>query len=204
MLRPLENRFPAPDLVGLQPSGIIVLGGAIDQVIGASRGQVTIVEAATRLTEGAVLARRFPKSRLIYTGGSSALSSQIGGEAEDAERLWVDLGIDADRITLEDRSRNTDENARYSRDLLRPQPGERWLLVTSADHMPRSVGLFRAAGFSVIPYPVDYRTTGTWRDLQPNRDLSAGLASFDFASREWIGLVAYRLSGRISTFFPGP
>ena len=204
ILLPLENRFPQPGLDALEPNGVIVLGGAIDEIIGAARGQVTIADAGTRITEGAVLARRFRKARLVYTGGSNALLMQTRGEAEDAKRLWVKLGIDADRITLEDRSRNTYENAHYARDLLHPRPDERWLLVTSAYHMPRSVGLFRAAGFSVIPDPVDYRTTGTWRDLQPNVNASAGLARFDVAVREWIGLVAYRLSGKIPAVVPGP
>ena len=204
MLRPLEDRFPQASLKDLQPDGIVVLGGAIDQVIGAARGQVTISESATRITAAAELARRFPKARLVYTGGSAALVSEIGGEAEDARRLWVSLGIDPARITIEDQSRNTDENARFVRDLLRPASGQTWILVTSAYHMPRSVGLFRAAGFPVVPDPVDYRTTGTWRDALPNLQLSFGLARLDFVTREWIGLLAYRLSGKIADVFPAP
>ncbi len=204
MLGPLENRFPQPSLDNAAPDGIVVLGGAIQQVIGATRGQVTVSDAATRITAGAVLARRFPAARLIYTGGSNALISEIGHEAEDAKRLWTDLGIDPARITIEDRSRNTAENARLTRDLLRPQPGQRWLLVTSAYHMPRSVGLFRAAGFNVLPYPVDYRSSGTWRDLLPSFEIGSGLSRLDFATREWIGLVAYRLSGRTAAVLPAP
>ncbi len=204
MLRPLEDRFPQASLEGVQPEGIVVLGGAIDQVIGAARGQVTISDAATRITAAAALARRFPDARLVYTGGSNALVSAIGGEAEDARRLWVTLGIDPGRITIEDQSRNTDENARFVRDLLRPSPGQTWILVTSAYHMPRSVGLFRTAGFPVVPFSVDYRTTGTWRDALPNLQLSVGLARLDFVTREWIGLVAYRLSGKIADVFPSP
>ena len=204
MLRPLENRFPQPSLDIAAPDGIVVLGGAIQQVIGATRGQVTMWDAATRITAGAVLARRFPTARLVYTGGSNALASEIGGEAEDARHLWTDLGIGPARITIEDRSRNTAENARFTHDLLQPRPGQRWLLVTSAYHMPRSVGLFRAAGFEVLPYPVDYRSTGTWRDLLPTVEIGSGLTRLDVATREWIGLVAYRLSGRTAEVFPAP
>ena len=67
-------------------------------------------------------------------------------------------GLDARRILVETRSRNTYENAVYSKELAQPQPGQIWLLVTSANHMPRAVGCFRAVGFDVIPYPVDYDT----------------------------------------------
>lgn len=208
MLRPLEDRFPAPspgDLAaGPAPAGIVVLGGAIDQVIGAARGQVALGDAAARLTAGAALSRRFPGAALVYTGGSNALLSEVGDEAADAERLWIDLGVDPARVVLERASRNTEENATLTRDLVHPKPGQRWLLVTSAYHMPRSVGLFRAAGFDVVPYPVDYRSTGTARDLAPTSELSSGLRRLDVAAREWIGLAAYRASGRIAELFPAP
>ena len=203
-LLPLENRFPRPPLDGLDPAGIIVLGGAIDQVISATRGETIVADAGSRITEGAVLARRFPSARLLYTGGSNALMGTIGSEAGDAKRLWVALGIDSDRIMIEDKSRNTAENAEFTQALLRPRPEQRWILVTSAYHMPRSVGLFRAVGFRLVPYPVDYHTTGTWRDFEPNRDASLGLARLDFTLREWIGLVAYRLAGKTDALLPGP
>ncbi len=204
MLRPLEDRFPLPSLEGPAPAGIVVLGGAIDQVIGAARGPVTVADAATRLTAGAALSRRFPDAVLVYTGGSNSLLSEVGGEAADAKRLWIDLGVDPSRVLVEETSRNTEENARFTRDLVRPRAGQRWILVTSAYHMPRSVGLFRAAGFDVLPYPVDYRSTGAARDFAPTAEVSAGLRRLDMAAREWIGLLAYRASGRIADVVPGP
>ena len=205
ILRPLEDRFPVPAIDdGPAPAGIVVLGGAIDQVVGAARGQVTMGSAGTRLTAGAALARRYPGAILVYTGGSNALVDAVAGEAQDARRLWIDLGIDPGRIRVEDAARNTEENARFTRDLLHPGAGQRWLLVTSAFHMPRSVGLFRAAGFDVVPVPVDYRSTGTARDLWPTADLAAGLERLDMATREWIGLLAYRLSGRTADVLPSP
>lgn len=205
LLRPLEDRFPQPSLDGFTPDGIVVLGGAIEEAIGAGRGQVTLSDAGTRVTAAAVLARRFPDARLIFTGGSNTvLTDAFGSESGDARRLWTDLGVDPARIVLERRSRNTDENARFTRDLLQPRPGQRWLLVTSAFHMPRSVGLFRAAGLDVMPYPVDYRSTGTPMDLEPTAEIGSGLKRLDMATREWIGLAAYRLSGRTADWFPAP
>jgi uncharacterized SAM-binding protein YcdF (DUF218 family) len=91
-----------------------------------------------------------------------------------------------------------------TRDLVAPKPGERWLLVTSAFHMPRSIGVFRAIGFEVEAYPVDWRTRG-WVDVRwPFEKLSAGLARTDVAVHEWVGLIAYRLSGRITELLPSP
>ena len=118
-------------------------------------------------------------------------------------RQLEDLGVAPDRIIAEDRSRNTIENAVFSRRLADPKPGQRWLLVTSAYHMPRSVAAFRAAGFPVEPYPVDWRTRGLIDALRPFSSLGEGLRRTDTAVREWVGLVAYRLAGKTTELFPG-
>ena len=109
-----------------------------------------------------------------------------------------------ERITLEDKSRDTLENARFTRELVQPRPGERWLLVTSAHHMPRSVGLFRSEGFSVEAYPVDYRTRGAIDLLRFFSTVGDGLRRTDTATREWVGLLVYRLTGRTAELFPAP
>jgi uncharacterized SAM-binding protein YcdF (DUF218 family) len=114
------------------------------------------------------------------------------------------LGVAHDRITAEEQSRNTLENAAYARLLANPKPGERWLLVTSAYHMPRAIAAFRAEDFAVDAYPVDWRTRGAG-DLQRGfSTLSEGLRRTDVATREWVGLVVYRLTGRSTELLPGP
>ena len=200
----LEQRFPTLPREGLEPYGIIVLGGAMDEVLGKSHSQVSMDEAGERMTESAALARLYPNAKLVFSGGSNAFFGAGVTEASEAERLWTSLGIAPLRIQLEDKSRNTYENAQFTRDFMRPQPGERWLLVTSAYHMPRAVGLFRAAGFEVTAFPVDYRSGALFSDLRPMREVSQGLHQFDVASREWIGLAAYWLSGKTTTVLPGP
>ena len=201
----LENRFPTLPQAGLDPTGIVVLGGAIDDVLGKSRGQVSLDEAAERMTEAVALSRLYPKAKLVFSGGSNSLLESDSTEAGDALRLWTQLGVEPARITLEDRSRNTYENAVLTRDLVKPKAGETWLLVTSAWHMPRAAGLFRAADFKVTPYPVDYRTPKELsRVLRPQRAIGQGLNLLDSAAREWIGLAAYRAAGKTDAFFPGP
>jgi uncharacterized SAM-binding protein YcdF (DUF218 family) len=181
-----------------------VLGGAIDEELGRARHQVILEEGAARLTEAVALARRFPQSRLVYAGGSASLGDSLSTEAQDAGKLWASLGIDPARIALEDRSRNTDENARFARDLIHPEPPQVWLLVTSAFHMPRAMGLFRKAGFNVLAYPVDYRSAGGTADWRLNYEASRGFRQFDVAIHEWVGLIAYRASGKIDELFPAP
>lgn len=203
LILPLEERFPAWDGNGT-PDGIIVLGGALDTLAGPARGEIGLNEAAERMTVVAELARRFPAAKIVFTGGSGRLIYRDATEADLAGRLLESFGIAADRIVLEDRSRNTQENATLTKALLQPQPGQHWLLVTSAHHMPRAVGVFRAAGFPVAAYPVDYRTRGTADLLRPFSSLGDGLRRTDTAVREWVGLGMYWLTGRTGALLPGP
>jgi uncharacterized SAM-binding protein YcdF (DUF218 family) len=204
IILPLEERFPPWDASRGAPTGIICLGGALDTVVSPVRGEVALNEAAERMTTMAELARRFPDARIVFSGGSGRLLYSGATESELAERLFVSFGIEKSRITLEDKSRDTAENARFARDIVKPKPNERWLLVTSAYHMPRAVALFREAGFAVEAFPVDYRTRGAVDMLRPFSTLGDGLRRTDTAVREWAGLIVYRLTGRTSELLPGP
>ena len=204
MLLPLETRFSSWDPHTGDPAGIIVLGGGVDPEITAIRGTPAINSSGARIVVAAELAIRYPKARLVYLGGSSSLRSTNFSEADAAEGIFKNLGIREDRMQLERKSRNTDENVRFSMQLVNPKPGERWLLVTSAFHVPRAMGLFRKAGITVDPCPVDWRTSG-WSDAYKfQTDWMAGLNLTDTAAHEWLGLIAYRLTGKIDDLLPSP
>ena len=204
LLRPLEDRFPQPPAQMAAPTGIIVLGGALDAGLTAAHGVPTLLAPGARLTAGAALARRFPNARLVFTGGSASIKGNGVPEALGVRDLWLSLGVPADRMIFEGKSRNTWENAVFTRTLVDPKPNETWLLVTSAWHMPRAMGIFREAGFNVTAYPVDYRTYGDDRDLQVPRVALDEMTMLDTAMHEWIGLVAYHLTGKTATWFPAP
>jgi uncharacterized SAM-binding protein YcdF (DUF218 family) len=204
LIIPLEQRFPPWDDTRGPPDGIVVLGGAITPDVSAARNDVALNEAAERITATVALARRYPDARIIYSGGTGALIFREGSEAASAVRIFESLGIPHARIIAEEQSRNTEENAVFSLLLAMPQPGERWLLVTSGYHMPRAMGVFRQAGFPVEAYPVDWRTRGPQDALRPFSTLGSGLERADTAAREWIGLLVYRLTGRSAALFPGP
>jgi uncharacterized SAM-binding protein YcdF (DUF218 family) len=204
LVYPLEQRFPKWDSSRGAPDGIIVLGGPIDADLSAAQGVPVIAAAADRLIAAATLAHRFPDARLVYTGGSPNLISNDAKEADYATGLLQGLGIPKSRLTMERLSRNTEENAEFSKQIVAPKPGERWLLITSAYHMPRSMALFRRAGFAVEAYPVDWKV-GTREDLfNCYARGSEGLQLVDTAAREWLGLIAYRITGKIDTLLPGP
>jgi uncharacterized SAM-binding protein YcdF (DUF218 family) len=204
LILPLEERFPPWDASRGAPTGIISLGGAFDTVVSAARHEVALNEAAERLTVMAELVRRYPEAHVVFSGGSGRLIYGGATEAELAARLFESFGIPKQRVILEGKSRDTDENARFTKELVLPKPGERWLIVTSAHHMPRAVGSFRGAGFPVEAFPVDYRTRGAADLLRPFATLGDGLRRTDTAVREWVGLVAYWLTGRTGDLFPGP
>ena len=204
LIIPLEDRFPPWDESRGPPDGIVVLGGTITPDVSVVRHNVAIDEAAERITVTVALARHYPNARIIFSGGNGGLVYRDGAEAAFAVRIFEELGIPHERVTAEEQSRNTIENAVFSKLLAMPQAGERWLLVTSAFHMPRAMGTFRQAGFPVEAYPVDWRTRGAEDLLRPFPTLAYGFRRTDIAVREWVGLLVYWLTGRSSALFPGP
>ncbi len=202
MLRPLEDRFPRPDPMPTKVTGIILLGGAIDLPVSLERHVTALNIRGDRLLAFLQLARRYPHARLVFTGGNASPFGGKGSEAQVARRLFLSLGISPRRMEFESRSRNTRENALFTYRLVDPKPGQVWLLVTSAADMPRAVGCFRAIGWPVVPYPVDYHTRANGAAWLPG--LSQGLTLADWAAHEWLGLVYYRLRGWIPSWFPAP
>lgn len=203
LIQPLEARFERADVDKGDIAGIIVLGGAEDRRLDGKRELMALNESAERITETAVLARRLPNARVVFSGGSDALIGTKIPEAVNTARLLTALGVSVERLTLEARSRNTAESAAYSKEIVAPKPGERWVLVTSAWHMPRSIGCFRAVGFEVEAWPVDYRSAGQFEWLKFHKRFPDGLQRLDFVVKEYVGLFAYRLTGRIGSLWPG-
>lgn len=203
MIGPLEDRFPVVRELAGPVHGIVVLGGAVQQHVTRYRGQPALTGGAERMTEFVALARRFPQARLVFSGGSGLLFDPAAKESETARLFFAQMGIAPARILFEADSRNTYENAVYTFRLVRPKPGERWVLVTSAMHMPRAVGVFRKAGWTPVPYPVDFQTYG------PDQagfgiNMLSGLVTLSVGLREWAALAAYRILGRTDAIFPAP
>jgi uncharacterized SAM-binding protein YcdF (DUF218 family) len=205
LLYPLEARFPPWDASRGAPDGIVVLGGSIKPELSAAHGVPVFGNSVDRIIAAAGLAHRYPKARIVFSGGSANLvSDDSSKEADHALAVFESLGISSERLIMERRSRNTLENAEFSKAIAAPKPGERWLLVTSAYHMPRSVGIFRKAGFTVEPYPADWQVGGRSDLLAfPIFSLEA-LGRVEVAVREWMGLTAYWITGKTDEFFPGP
>lgn len=190
LIEPLESRFEIPgDSFGVD--GIIVLAGSELVELSEVHAQPQINAAGDRLTTFLMLAARYPAARLVHSGAA---------ESEIARALILGAGVAPGRIAFEDRARNTCESAPATRELVMPSAGERWLLVTSAVHLPRAVACFRAADWDVIPYPTDFRSGSTrW-----SYDALGNLTNLDYAAHEWLGLFYYRLRGYTDELYPAP
>ncbi|MFT4821716.1 MAG: uncharacterized SAM-binding protein YcdF (DUF218 family) [Candidatus Pseudothioglobus sp.] len=202
LILPLESRFAANPTLPVKVDGIIVLGGAADPSLSAAWKQTEIGTAGDRLFALQSLARRYPQAKLVYTGGSGALLQQAHKGADWVEVLFTETTDISSRIQYERESRNTYENAVFSKALVKPLPGEIWVLITSAFHMPRSVGIFCQQSWPVLPYPVDHYGNKD-RLLRIELDLYEHLGVMRIAVREWIGLLAYRLTGKTSDLLAG-
>jgi len=197
LIRPLETSYPAnPALT--RGDGIIVLGGSEDARRSAYWDQVQINGAGERFTAALALARRFPTAKIIFTGGNGSLTDAFGAGVSGstvARRYFYEQGIPARRLMLESASRNTAENARLTFALVQPKPGQRWVLITSAFHMPRAMRSFERTGWTgLIPYPVDFRSGRFVDDI--GWDLAKNLKTLNTAVKEYVGLLIYTITNR--------
>lgn len=199
LAQPLESRFP-PEPTLCRIDGIILLGGGESPKLSADRGQPIVRDTSGKYFTAIELLRRFPEARLIVAAGSGAWDPEGTHETDVAAGLFRQAGVDPARIILETKSRDTYENFENAKAIASPQPGDRWVLLTAALHMPRSVAIARQVGFPVIPWPTDYLTKRAgllWDD-----NFAGSLQSLDSSFHEWIGLAVYRLTGRSAALLP--
>lgn len=196
ILHPLEARFEQPKLTHVD--GIIILGGVEEVELTAIWDQPVLNNRSERILAGLALAHAYPDAKLVFAGDSETLM-----RASPVQGLTTQIMAMADlsdaRFIREDQSRSTYENATLSKALVNPGADETWVLVTSAWHMPRSVGVFCKAGWSVTPYPVDYRSG---LNPRPTVRLGRHLSELGLAGKEWLGLVAYWASGKTDRLLP--
>jgi uncharacterized SAM-binding protein YcdF (DUF218 family) len=201
LMHPLETRFQRPVDMPRQVDGIIVLGGAERLALSADWSSAEVGDSAERILAAAELARRYPDAPVIFSGGSNLVQRPgLDIEGQVVTTLLTQAGIDKRRLRIDTRARNTVENFQMLTSLLPDRDG-RYVLVTSAFHMPRAVGVARKQIVNVIPYPVDYRSASPeWRYW--DFGLFSHLDVLEVAWHEWLGLTAYYLSGKTASWFP--
>jgi uncharacterized SAM-binding protein YcdF (DUF218 family) len=200
----LESRIPVTGQLPGNVAGIILLSGSERPAASEAYGEPQLGRHATRYVAALRLAQRYPDARFVYSGGSLKESGKgpLGTQSAVAAEILGSIGLDPARLTYESESRNSCDHAINVRKLVDPQPGEPWVVVTSAMHMPRVMACFEAAGWGdVIPHPTDFKVVlGPWGG--GTFQIADNLALLDDAAHEWLGLVYYRLSGRTNSLLP--
>lgn len=194
LLYPLESKYKVnPELE--QVDGIIVLSGSIDATRSAMWQQTVVNGSAERVLASLALVKKYPNAKLVYTGGSGKLTDQKHKAADAALELYKEHGLDTSKIIFEREARNTSENVIFTKKLVNPTKDEKWLLVTTAWHMPRSVAIFCKSEWPVIPYPVDFRTKPE-KLLRISWSFSGHLSNLNIGVKEWLGRFAYSITGK--------
>lgn len=192
LMRPIENQYPRPTLPQ-HIDGILILGGGLNADIYLTRGTPNSSYGLSRLVAGYELARRHPEARVVYSSGLLPVTNPHS-EAAAARAILTDLGLPPERLVIESKSRNTSENFVYSKAIVKPKPGETWVVVTSALHMPRTMAIAAKVGWPMLPWPADY-TTNTISKFGYT-EFTDNLDRADLAIHEDIGLIVYRLTGK--------
>lgn len=193
LLASLESKYQRPARMPDAIAGVIVLGGAFDTYLSGIHGVTVLNDGAERVLDGVALARRYPEATLVFSGGNGRITYRERTEAMDAAIFMKAYPDVAGRTRYEDRSRNTQQNAEMTLKMLKPEAGQKkWILVTSAYHMPRAVEMYKAAGWPpMVPWPTDYRTKGR-ADFMPHKlDILGNLYQSHLALREIIGQSVY-------------
>lgn len=192
----LEHQYAREPRIEDAPSAIVLLTGMTRN---PDRGEWELTESGDRLVETVRLAHRYPDAKIVVSGTFTDDDGSSRSEAKTIAGLITDMGVDATRVLLDEKSRNTYENAKESSAILASAfadaTGARGpiLLVTSAMHMPRAAACFRKAGVEVVPWPVDFHSRGLGpRGLFPGID---DMTQSYEALREYFGLLAYKVSG---------
>ena len=201
LIVPLERRFSL-DKLPYQIEGIVLLGGAINIEKSQVANEIVWYKESTRYIEALALMQHYPDVPVIFTGFSSSLFPGKLSEVDFARHFFEEMEENK-RIVYEGRARNTYENAIYSKELALGRLHKPWLLVTSAIHIPRSVGIFRKAGWNVIPAPVDYISDERFR-FEPMWFSIDRLYKVNRGVKQWIGLFVYYLTDKIDEIFPFP
>lgn len=198
----LERQYPTPQTLPARIDGVIVLGGAFEAYLTQKTGQIVANGDIERMLCFVDIAKAHPESKLVFSGGSGDILNPDARESEDAKKFFELAGLQGREILYETKSRNTFENAAYTKEMMTPEQGQVWVVVTSAFHMPRTMGIFGAVGWPVIPYQCDPKTDGTYGFFNRLPNATANFSALNIAIKEMIGLLVYYATGKSAFILP--
>jgi len=199
----LERQFPKPTAGDMPQNvdGIVVLGGAFLPAMTKTTGNITANDNIDRMFCFVKLARQYPNAKLVFSGGSGDILNPTARESDDAKAFFALSGLEGRNIVYEENSKNTYENVVFTNEIMNPKPEEEWIVVTSAYHMPRTIGIFQKIGWDITPYQCDQRTDGTYRLFTDLPNLAGNYGQINNALKEIIGSFVYYITGKSSSAF---
>ena len=197
----LETRVTVPNPLPESVDGILVLGGSVDWGVSQAWEQLSTNGTGERLMAANALAERYPEAKLVFTGIFKQIIPQEFLATSTDSALFTGPEYAGREIIFIGEARSTYEEALLSIEQLEPRPDERWMIVTSAWHMPRALETFRTQGWSLLPYPADHKSLSKVR-LSPSLDIMGNLDDLDEMVREWGALIIYNRTGRTERFLP--
>ena len=200
LLHSLEKNYHTNFLFPEKVDGILILSGSTNPFLTNQFNQISLNGSAERLTESIKLIKKYSNAKIIFSGGSGSIKYPELKHAKVANDFFIQMGLSTNNIIFEDRSRNTHENIIFSRKIVNPKINEKWIIVTSAFHMNRSIFIGEKNNWKFIPYAVDFKTMKKFRFV-PNLYLLSNINSFQQGSHEWLGLISYYLMNRTDKIF---
>lgn len=204
LTRALETAYP-PLPSGVKADMIVVLGGGTES-FESPRPMVEIGGAGDRILYAAKLYHEGRADRILFGGAYfSVLTGQKTSVASEMAEVAKLLNVPEDAILLQETSLNTAEEAVADAEILRKENAKKIIVVTSATHMYRAVGLFEKQGFEVVPAPTDYSySDAEWKTLTtltPEKwyqyviPQSGNIRALETALKEYLGIFVYRIRG---------
>jgi uncharacterized SAM-binding protein YcdF (DUF218 family) len=201
MITWLERHYPPVKELPGRVDGIIVLGGMFESYLSQTHGHISVNDHTDRVICFAELAKQYPRAVKIFSGGSGDYLHPDTRESTDAKQFMALTGLNRG-ILYEERSRNTYENALYSKELAKPEAGENWIVITSGYHLPRTMGIFEQLDWPVIPYACDQKTDGTYSPFERMPNVTYNFMMLNIATRELLGSIMYRITGKSAFILP--
>lgn len=191
----LENEYPPIEIKDLGFHKVtVVLGGSINNLTKYTN-QIELNSSAERLFSALNLYNNKKTEIILFTGGSGALFYNSLTESDLAKKFFFELGVNPNNLVFENESRNTKENAKFTKEILdKNKLNQKVILITSAFHMGRSVEIFKKYGIEVTPFPCDFRAihpnVPIYHKWVPN---TSALENSSIAIKEYIGRIIYKL-----------
>lgn len=191
----LEKDFFYNNELSSDIKGMVILSGATNPYLTKEHQKVSLGGSVERLTESIQIIKNNPSIKIIFSGGPAYINHPNLNDSDSAKIFFSQMGVDISKIIFEDNSRNTYENILFSKEIAKPKIDEKWIVITSASHMRRTINVSNKLNWKLIPYPTDFNVGKKFK-FNISYNFLQNFNHSNKAVHEWVGLVYYYLLGK--------